>query len=127
MTSLLRRFIALLLAVSIAGLGFPPPGQAAIITTDSTLAGSDRAAISGLLNRAEVRARLRAHGVDAAELEARIAALSDEDAAQLAERMDGLPAGGDGIIGAIVLVFLVLLITDILGYTKVFPFTRPAR
>jgi hypothetical protein len=28
------------------------------------------------------------------------------------------------ILGAIVLVFIVLLITDILGYTKVFPFTR---
>ena len=36
-------------------------------------------------------------------------------------------AGGDGIVGAIVLVFIVLLVTDILGYTKVFPFTRQAR
>jgi hypothetical protein len=40
--------------------------------------------------------------------------------------MDKAPAGG-GIIGAIVLVFLVLLLTDILGFTKVFPFTRSVR
>ena len=47
--------------------------------------------------------------------------------AQLAARIDELPAGGIGIIGAILVVFLVLLLTDILGYTKIFPFTRSAR
>ncbi|WP_367187996.1 PA2779 family protein, partial [Sulfuricurvum sp. RIFOXYD12_FULL_44_77] len=38
-------------------------------------------------------------------------------------------AGGDGgsIIGAIVFIFIVLLITDILGLTKVFNFTRSVR
>ena len=39
---------------------------------------------------------------------------------------DELPAGGD-LLGAAVLIFLVLLFTDIMGYTKVFPFTRSAR
>jgi hypothetical protein len=53
--------------------------------------------------------------------------LSDEELAQLAPGMDTLPAGGDGVIGAIVFVFLVLLITDILGLTKIFPFTRSVR
>jgi hypothetical protein len=28
-------------------------------------------------------------------------------------------------VGALVLVFVILLITDLLGWTKVFPFTRP--
>ena len=39
---------------------------------------------------------------------------------------DALPAGGD-LIGAALIVFLVLLATDIMGYTKVFPFTRSVR
>ena len=60
-----------------------------------------------------------------------VAPLSDEEAAQLARQIDNLPAGADAgigpIVGAIVLVFLVLLITDLLGLTKVFPFTRPIR
>ena len=37
-----------------------------------------------------------------------------------------LHIGGD-LIGAVVLVFLILLLTDILGFTKIFPFTRPVR
>ncbi len=127
MADRLRRSIAFFLAVSIAGLGFPLPGQAAMITTDATLAGSDRASFISLLERAEVRAELKARGVSAEEVKARVATLTNEEAAQLAARMDELPAGADGIISALVLVFLVLLITDILGYTKVFPFTRPAR
>jgi len=123
----LRRLVAVLLVISIGGLGLPLPAQAAMLETGSALAAADRARIAGLLDRAEVRAQLQARGVSADEVKARVAALTDEEAAQLAARADGLPAAGDGIIGALVLVFLVLLVTDILGYTKVFTFTRPAR
>jgi hypothetical protein len=56
-----------------------------------------------------------------------VAALTDEEAAQLAGKLDRLPAGGDGIVGVLLIVFLVLLITDILGLTKIFPFTKPVR
>ena len=59
-----------------------------------------------------------------------IAALTDEEARELAARIDALPAGGDGVgsvVGALVLVFIILLITDLLGWTKVFPFTRTIR
>jgi hypothetical protein len=38
-----------------------------------------------------------------------------------------LPAGGSSVIGVLFAVFIILLITDILGLTKVFPFTRPVR
>jgi hypothetical protein len=41
--------------------------------------------------------------------------------------MDRLPAGGGDVLTVALIVFLVLLLTDILGYTKVFPFTRPAQ
>jgi hypothetical protein len=63
-------------------------------------------------------------------VKARVAALSDEEVAQLAAKIDSLPVGADAgasIIGALVLIFIVLLITDILGVTKVFPFTRPIK
>jgi len=56
-----------------------------------------------------------------------VAALSDDEVGKLAANIDALPAGGADIIGAILLVFIVLLITDILGFTKIFPFTRPVR
>jgi hypothetical protein len=60
-------------------------------------------------------------------VKARIAALTDAEAAELAARIEELPAAGISILGAALVVFLVLLLTDILGYTKVFPFTRPMK
>jgi len=64
-------------------------------------------------------------GVDPAVAIARVDRLSEQEVATAAERMQQLPAGGDGgIVGAIVLIFLVLLLTDILGVTNVFPFVK---
>ena len=123
---MIRRFIASLLILSLASLGVAAPAQAAMVATDAAVAGTERSRISSLLDRAEVRAQLQAYGVDAADVKMRVAALNDEEAAQLAARLDSLPAGGD-IIGALVLIFLVLLVTDILGFTKIFPFTRSVR
>ena len=92
-----------------------------MVSTESVL---ERARIAAALERSEVQQQLRAHGVSPDEVKARVAALSDSEAAELAARIDSLPAGGLGLVSAIVLVFLVLLLTDILGYTKIFPFTR---
>jgi hypothetical protein len=117
-----RRLLARLLILSLV---LPFPAHAALLTTDAALDQQQR--IAGLLERADVQERLRAYGVDPAEARARVAALTDAEAAQLVSNIDALPAGGIGIVGAIVLVFLVLLVTDILGYTKVFPFTKPIR
>jgi hypothetical protein len=77
-----------------------------------------------------VRTALERHGVSAQDAKARVAALSDDEAERLAAKIDSLPAGGNGfetVLWLAFLVFLILLITDILGYTKVFPFTRPAK
>lgn len=116
-----RRLVAGLLVLTLA---LPFPAQAALVATDAAL---ERQHIAGLLERADIQEQLRAYGVDPAEARARAAALTDAEAAQLVSNIDQLPAGGIGIVGAIVLVFLVLLVTDILGYTKVFPFTKPIR
>ncbi|TAK88115.1 MAG: hypothetical protein EPO20_01405 [Betaproteobacteria bacterium] len=127
MITKLRRIIASLLVVSIAGLGLPLPAQAGMVGTDAITSspGTERARIATFLDRADVQAQLQAQGVSPSDVKARVAALTDEEAAQLAGRIDTLPAGG--ILGLILLVFLVLLITDILGLTKVFPFTRTVR
>ena len=124
MIATLRRVIASLLVMCISA---PLPSQAAMLATDAALAAAQRDQVSRILERADVQARLAALGVDAEVVKARVAALTDEEAARLAAKIDSLPAGGDGLIGAIVLIFIVLLITDILGLTKIFPFTRPIR
>lgn len=116
-----RRLVAALLTLSLV---LPLPVRAELVATDAAL---DQQRLARILERADVQEQLRARGVDPAQAQARAAALTDAEAAQLVSNIDELPAGGVGIVGAIVLVFLVLLVTDILGYTKVFPFTKPVR
>jgi hypothetical protein len=126
MIAKLRRVIASLLVISIAGLGLPLPVQAGMIGTDATVGSAERGRIAAFLDRAEVRKALESQGASPAEVKARVAALTDEEAAQLAAHIETLPAGGD-VLGVILIVFLVLLLTDIMGFTKIFPFTRPVR
>ena len=120
MLDTLRRLIAVMLVISTTLAAFP--AHAGMIA-----AGSDRARIAAALEREDVRARLAAHGVSPAQAQARVAALTDAEAAELAGAVDALPAGGIDVLGVALVVFLVLLLTDILGYTKIFPFTKPAR
>jgi hypothetical protein len=115
-----------LLIVCMGGMGVPLPAYAGIVSTDTVVAGAERERLTSLLERSEVRARLEALGVDPAKARQRVTALSDAEAAQLAAQLDELPAGGDILVAA-VLIFLVLLVTDMMGYTKIFPFTRSMR
>jgi len=126
MIAKLRRAVASLLVVSIAGLGLPLPVHAGMVGTGAALGSAERERIATFLEREDVRQQLQARGVAPADVKARVAALTDEEAAQLAGRVESLPAGGDAL-GVILTVFLVLLLTDILGFTKVFPFTRSIR
>jgi hypothetical protein len=130
------RTVARILAICVWFAGMPIPGaQAELIATDrvETLRATDapgRERLASFLDRTDVRAALESHGVSAEDAKARVAALSDEDVDRLTARFDSLPAGGSGFESLLwfgFLVFVILLITDILGFTKVFPFTRPAK
>lgn len=107
------------------------PVQAVTITTEEAVqmsapASTGREALTDLLARADVQAELARLGVDPAVAAERVAALSDAEVASLHQRMDDVAAGGS-VVGAIVFIFVLLLVTDILGLTKVFPFTRSVR
>lgn len=123
----LRSSLACLLIVCTLGMGLQAPAAAALVGTEEAVSLGMRERVISALERADVRDRLQAYGVAAEDVKARVAAMSDDELTQLASGLDTLPAGGDSIIGAIVFVFLVLLITDILGLTKIFPFTRSVR
>ncbi|QNI03244.1 PA2779 family protein [Halomonas sp. SH5A2] len=98
-----------------------------LVSTQSVLANdsaqADRERIHQLLNRADIQDALVKQGVDLDEVEARVAALSDAEAQQMANQLEELPAGA-GVVGALFAVFVILLVTDILGLTDVYPFTR---
>jgi hypothetical protein len=109
------------------------PCMAALIGTETVLDAARgqeaRQNIDRILAREEVQRMFRMHGISPEEAKARVNALSDAEVLAVEKRLDQLPAGGDGVgavIFAVLFVFVVLLITDILGYTDVFPFVRKA-
>jgi predicted transcriptional regulator len=98
-----------------------------VVLGESSIASSKEKLVA-IISREDVAKRFQELGVDAKAIEARIASMSDEEASRVAYQIDTLPTGADAggsIIGAIIFIFIVLLITDILGLTKVFNFTRP--
>lgn len=130
--AIVKRFFYAFLAASIIFTGSIQTVQAAMISAGQVAASTsdsekDRTKITSVLSRADVQQALIDRGIDPAQAQGRVAALTDEEASYMASHIDSATAGGDGIIGAIVLVFLVLLLTDILGFTKIFPFTRSVR
>lgn len=131
MVIVLRRAVAAIAAMCMLGTSLPvqaqPQPAPSLITTEEATSGSVRQRVGELLARAEVRDALAVRGVEAAQVEARVAALTDDEARLLADQLDRLPAGASDVLGIIFAVFIILLITDLLGLTKVFPFTRPVK
>jgi len=111
-----------------------PKAQAQMIGTDRVIATqrgeAQREKVATFLAREDVKQVMAQQGVDAVEAQNRVASLNDDEVARLAGSIDSLPAGGDGVgtvIGAAVFIFLVLLITDLLGLTHVYPFVNHPR
>ena len=125
----LKRFVSLLLVAAMIG-GQAMPLQAAMIGTDSLLQQEqtqfDRQQLVQMLERGDVQQQLVAMGVDVADAQMRVAQMTDSEVQQLNARLGKMPAGGD-ILGIVVLVFLVFVITDVIGATDIFPFIHPVK
>jgi hypothetical protein len=88
---------------------------------------SSKEKLMKIISREDVANKFQELGVDSKAIEARVASMTDEEASKIALQIDSLPAGADAgvsILSAVVFIFVVLLITDILGLTKVFNFTK---
>jgi hypothetical protein len=128
--------ISFLLLFSFLSLDFSvQTAKAQTIGTQTVIAAqkqeANRERVTAFLARDEVQLAMKQRGVDAAEAQQRVASLSDAELTKISQAMEQLPAGGDGgigtIIGAVVFIFVVLLITDLLGLTHVFPFVTHRR
>lgn len=119
-----NRVVSGVMIVCTLGAGMPLPASAGIVATDQVAAGAGRDRVTSFLERAEVQAQMQALGVNPQAAAARVNALSDGEIAGLADRIDQLPAGGSDVLTVLLVVFLVLLITDLLGLTHIFPFTK---
>ena len=105
--------------------------MAAMIGTESVV-NTDRAQnareyLKSLLAREDVKSALVSQGIDPGEAEYRLDSLTDEEATRVADQLQELPAGGGFFVTLLIvalIVFLVLLATDIAGYTDIFPFVK---
>lgn len=127
--TLCRRISPVVLAAFGLMTLYVPAAQAGMISPSTyaqqaPAAGEQRQQLQQFLERDDVRAQLIELGVDPAEAQARVERMSDQEVVTAAARMPELPAGGDSVVGAIVFIFLVLLITDLLGLTDVYPFVK---
>jgi hypothetical protein len=97
---------------------------------DAARVDAARTRVGNFLARQDVVDVLVAQGIDPREATARVAGLSDAEVVRLADRIEQLPAGGDTfgtIVIASIVVFVILLITDIMGFTDIFPFVKKKR
>jgi uncharacterized small protein (DUF1192 family) len=111
-------------------------GVASMGTQASMISNAQLAAVEAQLElrdhvmqqvtRADVQQQLVAMGVSVTDVEQRIAAMTDAEIAQLHGQLQDLPAGA-GVIGIALFIFVVFVITDVIGATDIFPFIQPVR
>ena len=124
----LTKPVSHLVIFGLLALSLPlPAAQAGMIGTEAVIDAArvqqDRERLRNAFNRDDVKAELLARGVDPAQVQARIDSLTDQEVQSLSGKIDQLPAGGDAL-ELLLFVFIVLLITDILGFTNIFPFVK---
>jgi len=123
----IQKCISILLSITLMSMSFTS-AQAAMISNDHVINhaqhNSTRTELLQTINRADVKEQLFNMGVNAEDIESRIKLMTHEEIAQLNQQIDELPAGGD-VLGVILIVFIVFVITDVIGATDIFPFIKP--
>jgi len=119
------RLVAKLLLGCFLWLSLQPLAYSGFISTQELLKqqveSTEKLRLRQLLDREDIRLALMDMGVSAQDAQQRIALLTEQEAAKFAADIEQLPTGS-GALEILLLVFLVLLFTDIMGYTDIFPF-----
>lgn len=121
------RYISLLLTATMLSLSLGTT-QAAMVSNQQIIYAAEqtdaRQTLLQTLKRDEVQQQLLSLGVSPADVESRIQHMSHAEISQLNQKIDELPAGS-GVLGAVVFIFVVFVITDVIGATDIFPFIHP--
>lgn len=122
-----KKLISALLSIALIGMSLNH-ANAALVTNKEVInhvqADNARLSIIQTIQRSDVKAQLRAMGVNPADIESRVNLMTAEEVEMLSRHMDELPVGGD-VLGVILIVFIVFVITDVIGATDIFPFIKP--
>jgi uncharacterized small protein (DUF1192 family) len=97
----------------------PIPTQALISAHGHSYSKAD---LQTALASEELKTQLEEMGVDPEQLNDRIASLTASEIVKLNAELEQQPAGG--IVGALVTIFVVLVVTDMMCATNVFTFVK---
>lgn len=121
------RFIPRLLVLTMVYLSAYPAVNAAMVTTQDLVEDQqyqiERNRLLAALERDDVKEALIRQGVDPEMAKQRVASMTTAEIQAVNQKMASLPAGS-GVLEVILIVFLVLLFTDIMGWTNIFPFVK---
>lgn len=129
MKNSITKYISRALMLSVLCMSiWTPVAQATLITSEqvanSQTAQNNRERVREFFDRADVQTQLQSRGISADSAKTRVDMMTDNEIASINGHLDNLPAGGTDILGFFLLIFIILLITDILGLTNVFSFVR---
>ena len=123
--TMFRKTCILTAASVFLAASFQAPVMAAMVNNDQLAMQAQlqvqRDEVRSLLAREDVREAMLGYGVSSADVDARINNLTESELLQIQDRLAQLPAGGDGVLGAVVLIFVILIRLDVLGTTDIFP------
>jgi hypothetical protein len=107
------------------------PAQAAMVGTGEILNSAQSAPVDEqlqqFLDREDTRQQLQEWGVSAEWVETRLGSLTDAELARIHQEIDNLEAGGNTILGILLIIFIIFVITDVIGATDIFPFIHPVK
>ena len=103
--------------------------QAAMLGTDTLITTTQSqqsiTELQQLLEREDAQQQLLALGVSPDQVKERVASLSDSELARINQGINTLNAGGESVLGVLLVIFIVFVITDVIGATNIFPFIHP--
>ena len=127
---LLQRPLALILSMLLIIMPMAPL-QAAIIGNEALInqapSALTRDNMQELLGQESARQQMQAWGVSPELITARINRLTDAELARINQEADTLKAGGTNVLGVLLIIFIVFVITDVIGATNIFPFIHPVK
>ena len=107
------------LLIALAAFAVSLPSQAAMVGTAQMQSSQLTVDLGSIAAKRDwIEEQLVVGGVEAKDAASRVAAMTDVQVAQIHQRIEESPAGG---ADALVVIILVLVITELMGYTDIIP------
>ncbi len=116
-----RKVIASYLIIAVLALSLASTANAGLVTSENLLAPSKATSLGEIQTALEtklVSSRLAALGFTAEEINSRLDRLSQGQLHALSQDIDQIRSGGNAVIGALLIVFLVIVLLDLTGHTS---------